>query len=104
MNTECTKCRTLKDKKEFSPSRLSAGYPLCKECASSSRKRYWYGRQKDWSTFINKHIQTKRDFVAKLKEQSPCTDCKSYFPACVMDYDHRIPSLKFKGVAAMIRS
>lgn len=28
------------------------------------------------------------DFVRYKKQTTPCTDCKRYFPACVMDFDH----------------
>lgn len=27
-------------------------------------------------------------FVASLKESTPCTDCKRFYPSFVMDYDH----------------
>lgn len=36
----------------------------------------------------NELRQKKREYVAWLKANNPCTDCKKYYPFYVMDFDH----------------
>jgi hypothetical protein len=43
----------------------------------------------------NKRLKAElRAEVAEIKEANPCMDCGEKYPACVMDFDHRDPSLK----------
>ena len=35
-----------------------------------------------------KSRQSKRAWINELKESTPCTDCKTSYPARVMDFDH----------------
>lgn len=44
----------------------------------------------------------KRLRVNALKEASPCSDCKIFYPCYVMDYDHRNPADKLIGVAGLV--
>jgi hypothetical protein len=37
----------------------------------------------------------------ELKESQPCSDCGNYYPAIVMDFDHRDPDTKQHEVAAI---
>jgi hypothetical protein len=92
----CTKCNEEKsldcfDKHPKSKDGLS---PKCKEC----RKDYW---QEYISKPENrkKHREKSRkratinrqkifEFVRKLKEGQPCTDCGNSYPYYVMHYDH----------------
>ncbi len=43
----------------------------------------------------------RRAEVARLKESSPCADCRNYFPAICMDYDH-VGTDKVANVARLI--
>ena len=42
-----------------------------------------------------------RALINSLKD-APCLDCGNRFPAVCMDFDHRDPSKKTRGVTAMI--
>jgi hypothetical protein len=46
----------------------------------------------------------KQDFVTRLKTATPCKDCKNFFPACCMDYDHLPGQPKKAGIAVMINN
>lgn len=51
------------------------------------------------------YIDSKKPIYAKfyrLKQGSPCFDCKSFFPYYVMEFDHRDPKTKFKNVSALV--
>jgi hypothetical protein len=48
-----------------------------------------------------KHRKNLRARVADIKEASPCMDCGFFYPAPVMEFDHRPGEYKFKTVAAM---
>lgn len=63
---------------------------VCRKAHRETAKRW---RQLPQSR--EKIIQNRRgwkaqrlEYVTKLKEASPCTDCKQYFPAVCMDFDH----------------
>ncbi len=43
----------------------------------------------------------RRAEVARLKEESPCSDCGGYFPSVCMDYDH-VGTDKVANVARLI--
>ncbi len=67
-------------------------------------KRKAYQRKyakKHYGKYRGRYKSHKKAYVVKLrreiadiKEASPCMDCGQYFPACVMDFDHRDPSQK----------
>lgn len=44
----------------------------------------------------------KAEIVA-LKESEPCEDCHRYFPAYVMDYDHRDPTTKIATISKITK-
>lgn len=51
------------------------------------RKHYYANRE----TYIKKALQRKKDirlWLNKLKESTPCVDCKVFYPYYVMDFDH----------------
>lgn len=43
-------------------------------------------------------------YADRLKATSPCADCGRYFPAHVMQWDHRPGTKKVMGISEMIRS
>lgn len=60
--------------------------------AKAAKKRY-YQRNKALvkrRAVISKQKQRKINgvFLRELKEKTPCADCKLFYPACVMDFDH----------------
>ena len=61
----------------------------------ASRKHYLANRE---AVMLRSKLARKRlaDYVAKLKAETPCADCKQTYPYYVMDFDH-LP--KYKKVA-----
>lgn len=49
-------------------------------------------------------VPLRKEIISRRKEQNPCMDCNQFFPACVMDFDHRDPSLKIDNIAALLKS
>lgn len=41
--------------------------------------------------------------ISKIKESSPCMDCKNFFPAVAMDFDHRDPTKKIAGISNLVK-
>ena len=39
-------------------------------------------------------IIKNREWIYKLKTETPCADCKQHFPPYVMEFDHRVPAEK----------
>ena len=48
------------------------------------------------------YYKSRRDFINTCKS-NPCTDCKISYPPCVMDFDHRDPSIKKFNIGASLR-
>lgn len=42
-----------------------------------------------------------RDLVVNYKTQNPCVDCKQFWPAIVMEFDHRPGETKHKAVSRL---
>jgi hypothetical protein len=42
-------------------------------------------------------------WMDRIKESRPCLDCGGYFPACVMDWDHRPGETKATNVSDLVR-
>jgi hypothetical protein len=65
-------------------------------------KKYEYYKnnatQKKWQACKMRKILEK---IRTIKSQ-PCHDCKNVYHPCVMDFDHRPGTVKFKNVSKMI--
>ena len=63
----------------------------------------WYSRNKElaFSMAINHRLQKKIKIDA-IKEASPCMDCRNFFPAVCMDFDHRDPTKKVAPVSYLL--
>lgn len=48
----------------------------------------------------NELRQKKREYVAWLKSNTPCKDCKKYYPFYVMDFDH-VDGTKVANITVM---
>lgn len=73
----------------------------CKKCNKyylkehyQDNKEYYHSKKKDF-------ISALRDKVIEMKEKNPCVDCKQFYPACAMDYDH-IEDNKIMSVSTLI--
>lgn len=108
----CSGCKTEKSLDEFYQRGTRFTNP-CKECSIKRAN----ARQKANLPEILKARNEKADYFRKykldrklkvrawlkdLKESTPCADCMGQFPSECMDFDHRDPSKKVRGVAAMI--
>jgi len=49
-----------------------------------------------------KRARERREWLNSLKEGVPCHDCGNTYPPYVMDYDHRDPTQKVRGVTNML--
>ena len=58
------------------------------------KARHYASKQK-------RHDENKR-LLTERKEQSPCSSCGEYHPACCMDYHHLDPSIKEKQISSML--
>src|SRR3990167_10983352 len=66
-----------------------------------NKKRYRLGLDREY------RAQWRTDRYNKLnqiKEASSCSDCKQFFPAICMDYDHRIRETKTADIAKLVGS
>ena len=63
-----------------------------------SRQRYLkrtrYARKK-------KKIEKNREWIYRLKAETPCADCKQNFPPYVMEFDHLNPEDKLGDISHM---
>lgn len=50
----------------------------------------------------NKKRQECKNYITSYKESNPCMDCGTFYPACVMDFDHRNPPEKVSNVSLMV--
>lgn len=46
----------------------------------------------------------RRDYVDKIKASTPCADCRRYFPAICLDFDHRPEFKKRAGISELVQS
>lgn len=59
-------------------------------------------RRKDALNAARKKSQRKnREWLRKRKEASPCTDCGSFFPHYIMEWDHLPGHDKHRNVSSM---
>ena len=100
-------CRKKKPESEFAIKRGTVRNTECKACKREYNKG-WYKKNKD------KHIQAvgrnnkryfmeKYDWVNELKK-NPCTDCRSRFHPCAMDFDHLDPKAKTACISVLLRN
>lgn len=74
-----------------------------KGCESTVWRRANPELNKQYSKIANKRNQDKRrEYVYKLKEDTPCTDCNQNYPYYVMQFDH-ISGVKVHHVSQMIQ-
>lgn len=99
----CSYCKRRRLIKFFSKNRAMKDglHHYCRDCKSICNKKYYRKDPKRWSRHTNSRRQQNRQSIAIIKEQSPCTDCQQYFPACVMDFDH-ITTHKTLNISKMV--
>jgi len=45
--------------------------------------------------------KVNKEYTTKIKEASPCTDCKKFYPHYVMDFDHRDETTKKSDISSI---
>ena len=59
-------------------------------------KRRWYRDNKERVLFNNSRSRKEiRQQLSEIKENTPCEDCKHFYPAFVMEFDHVRGDKKF---------
>jgi len=68
----------------------------------AARRKHYYNNKDQYleRNKIQRHKITL--WVKKYKESRPCMDCNIFYPACVMDFDHRDPKIKTKAVSKLL--
>lgn len=59
-------------------------------------------RTQNYNTYKRGHRQSLRERVNEIKESVPCADCKNFFPACVLDFDHLPGCKKIDTISRMV--
>lgn len=81
---------------------------VCANCHRLRTRRVHRARLATRTPSVAPRIEYRRQrwrHRADLLDQArsvPCTDCGGVFPQCAMDFDHRDPSTKVRGVTRMI--
>ncbi len=99
---KCITCLRIKHKDEFykkKRKRKSGPYVeisgACKEC-TIARSSIHSDYEKVGS------LRLKNRLLTNSLKSNPCLDCGGIFPVVCMDFDHRDPSIKTRGVSAMM--
>lgn len=101
----CKTCNQNLPLTEFSQRRGTTPSSKCKACQREYAKQYY---NKNKQKYIERNILYNgkiRDEVLPVIEalkSEPCLDCKVGYPPYVMDFDHRDPSTKYKGISEMV--
>jgi hypothetical protein len=69
----------------------------------AAQRRYFEANRRSYREHQENLRRANRAWVDQLKESLPCADCGGFFPACVMDFDHREDD-KVLGISAAVRS
>ena len=101
-NHVCYICHEVKLLSEFSPIKIRTKRWHCRKC--HSRKSYTPSNKLYRSRIVNARRLGVQVTVRKLKEATPCSRCRGYFPYYVMDYDHRDPSTKKGDIGRLVAS
>lgn len=88
---KCTKCGTEKQIDEFH--RKGTGRKtVCATCCREYGRSHYAANKDTYRETAKKHRdetrRKNRDYVRKLKESAPCTDCRQKYPYYVMQFDH----------------
>lgn len=83
----CKQCSVVKEESEFGKKR-DGTTSQCLECQRKYNRAWYRAKPRYYVDKNNRARIKKRAFVWKLKENTPCADCKKQYPSYVMDFDH----------------
>ncbi len=58
------------------------------EDQKAASSRHYYANKERYLARNKKYRQEISEYVNKIKEEKPCSDCGIYYPFYVMDFDH----------------
>lgn len=92
---QCTKCREIKDLKDFSFKNKQKNLlqSQCKKCSRENNKIHYKGNVK---YYCDRNKRVRKEvflYVKNLKENSKCYKCGES-DECCLDFHHRDPSIK----------
>lgn len=96
----CPKCKQEKEFGEFAKhsKRADGLQSICRVCKSEAYRQYYAKDAERYKENTRRRKESLRDYVRKLKESSPCTDCGVSYPYYVMDFDHLPEHIKLNQV------
>lgn len=63
----------------------------------------WYKKNKELTYERSKSSrQRNKQVIREIKESSPCSDCKEFYPYYIMQFDHIEPNNKIGGVNRLL--
>ena len=100
----CCFCKKTKPLTEFHKrrGRKDGRQGKCAPCSlRKSRKHY----RNNKAYYLERNKKRQREILAYVDaiKNVPCQDCGGRFHPCAMDFDHRDPALKIKGVGVLRR-
>jgi len=100
---QCSRCREIKPLSAFSPSSRGRRNAYCKPCRVSYQ-REWLRKKKNKDA----HHKLSEEAKQRLKrivddfKDVPCSDCRTRYPAYVMECDH-VRGTKVASLARLVR-
>jgi DNA-directed RNA polymerase subunit M/transcription elongation factor TFIIS len=103
---ECTRCNELLPLEEFNKKGSYRLQAQCKSCQREYQRTKYHENREDNAEKQRLAKKIRMDAIKadirKLKEETPCTDCKLFFKWYQIDFDH-ISGKKTTHVSEMVR-
>lgn len=86
----CAKCKEKKRKSKFRFKDKIKGtlQPYCIPCNVAYQKEHYEKNKIRYRQAAKERNQAVKDYVRKVKNTTPCTDCRKQYPYYVMEFDH----------------
>ena len=93
----CCRCKDLKPTALFTNNKHNKDglNHACVSCQRDYNRRHYRNNKQVYTARARKYEAAIRSFLNQYKEESGCSDCGSYLPHYVMDFDHVRGEKKF---------
>ncbi len=92
MGSKCSSCKKERKPEDFASRGNGKKHKRCKFCQREyNKKHYKENKDKYIKRALAHNAKTRKNNaikIAKLKSETPCTDCKKKYPYYVMEFDH----------------